>query len=76
MKAFISGMVVSVYNRVGRDKDGKSISIPMADLYCGHEIVKVAKVDESFVQGSLMEYIPVNVYSNQYGLSVVFDNQV
>lgn len=75
MKAFISGMIVSVYNREGKDKDGKSISIPMADLYCGHEIVKVAKVDESFVQGTLMEYVPVNVYSNQYGLSVVFDNQ-
>lgn len=75
MKAFISGMVVSVYNREGRNKDGKSISIPMADLYSGHEIVKVAKVDESFVQGTLMEYIPVNVYYNQYGLSVVFDNQ-
>ena len=75
MKAFISGMVVSVYNREGRDKNGKSISIPMADLYCGHEIVKVAKVDESFVQGTLMELIPVNIYSNQYGFSIVFDNK-
>lgn len=75
MKAFISGMVVSVYNRSGKNRDGEETSIPMADLYCGHEIVKVAKVDETFVQGSLMEYIPVNVYSNQYGLSVVFDNQ-
>ena len=75
MKAFISGMVVSVYNREGKDKDGKLISTPMADLYCGHEIVKVAKVDESFVQGTLMELIPVNIYSNQYGLSIVFDNK-
>lgn len=75
MKAFISGMVVSVYNREGKDKDGKAISVPMADLYCGHEIVKIAKVDESFVQGTLMELIPVNIYSNQFGLSTVFDNK-
>ena len=73
MKAFISGMVVQVYNRESRDKNGKSVSIPMADLYCGHEIVKIAKVDESFVQGTFMELIPVNIYSNQFGLSIVFD---
>lgn len=75
MKAFVSGMVVSVYNREGKDKDGKEVSIPMADLYCGHEIVKIAKVDESFVQGTLMELIPVNIYCNQFGLSTVFDNK-
>ncbi len=75
MKAKISGMVVNVYNRLGRDRDGKEVSVPMADFYIGHEIVRVARVDDSFAAGVLMEDVPVNIYANQYGLSVVFDNQ-
>ena len=75
MKAFISGMVVAVYNREAVNRDGMHSLVPMADIYCGHEILKVARVDESFVQGTLMEYVPVNIYFNQYGPSLVFDNK-
>lgn len=75
MKAKISGMVVNVYNRLGKDRDGKEVSVPMADFYVGHEIVRVARVDDSFAAGVLMEDVPVNIYANQYGLSVVFDNK-
>lgn len=74
MKAKISGMVVAVYNRDGRDRDGKAVVIPTADVYIGHEIIKVSRVDESFAAGVLVEDAPVNVYAGQYGLSVVYDN--
>lgn len=76
MQAKISGMVMSMYDRNGKDRNGQPVVIPMADMYVGHEIVKVARVNASFVVGKKLENVPVNIYSNQYGLSIVFDATV
>ena len=74
MKAFISGTVMSVYSRQSKNRDGEPITIQVADVYSGHEVVKVNKVDKSIVAGKAYDKIPVSIYSNQYGLLVVFDN--
>ena len=71
LSAKITGMVLDVYNRQPKDSSASPVSV--ADLYVGHEVVKVAKVDASFVKGTLMEDIPVNIYNGQYGLSVVYN---
>lgn len=71
LSAKITGMVLDVYNR--QSKDPSALPVSVADLYVGHEVVKVAKVDASFVKGTLMEDIPVNIYNGQYGLSVVYN---
>ena len=71
LRAKITGLVLDVYNRQLKDPSASSVSV--ADLYVGHEVVKVSKVDASFVKGTLMEDIPVNIYNGQYGLSVVYN---
>ena len=68
----VSGMVMDVYNRSSKNGD----SVAVADLYIGHEIFRIAKVDSSFVRGTLMEDIPVKVYNNQFGLSLVYDDEI
>lgn len=74
MKAFISGTVVSVYERDSKDREGKPIKISCADVYCGHEVFRLAKIDKSITVGKNLDKIPVNIYWNQYGTSVVYDN--
>ena len=74
MKAKISGMVITTYTRESKDRDGRPTTVPMADMYIDHAIVKVARVDGSFQPGCAMTDVPVNLYVNSYGLSVVFDS--
>ena len=71
LSAKISGMVLDVYNR--QSKTPGAQSTPVADMYVGHEVVKVAKVDASFVKGEMMTDVPVNIYNGEYGLSVVYN---
>lgn len=74
MKAKISGMVITTYERDSKDRNGNPTRIAMADMYIDHAIVKIARVDASFQAGCMMTDVPVNIYSNDYGLSVVFDS--
>lgn len=74
MKAFISGTVMSVYTRDRKDRNGVPVTVYCADVYCGHEIVSVMKTPKGFPVGKKYDKIPVNIYWNQYGNSVVYDN--
>lgn len=74
MKAFISGTVMSVYTRDRKDRNGVPVTVYCADVYCGHEIVSVMKTPKDFPVGKKFDKIAVNIYWNQYGNSVVFDN--
>lgn len=70
MLAMVSGTVLKSYE-VMQKSDGKSV--PRIDLYDGDELIKIARVPAvDFYEVGQTVTLQVKIYSNQYGLSVVY----
>lgn len=74
MKAFVSGTVMAVYERNSKDREGKPVKIWCADVYAGHELFRLSKVDKALCAGKRLDKVPVSIYWSQYGLNVVYDD--
>lgn len=73
MMATIQGTVLKVYEAVQRD--GKTVA--RLDLYDGEELIKVNRIPSvgAFAVGQAVT-LRVKVYSNQYGLAVLYFSAV
>lgn len=75
LKAVVSGRVMSIYEKKYTGKDGQQRSAIVADLYIDHQVYAVSKVPLSAYTPDQIATVPVCIYQNQYGLSLVYDDE-
>ena len=73
LKAVVRGRVMDVYEKKYKAKDGSEKSVIVADLYVGRQVYPVSKVPLSRYTVDETATVPVLIYNNQYGLSLMFD---
>lgn len=73
LKAVVTGRVMDVYEKKYKAKDGSDKFVIMADVYVGRQVYAVSKVPLTMYKPEQVATIPVKIYNNQYGLSLVFD---
>ena len=75
LKAVITGRVMSIYEKKYKGKDGEQKSMISADLYIDHQVYAVSKVPLSAYTPDQIATVPVRIYQNQYGLSLIYDDE-
>lgn len=75
LKATVSGRVMDIYEKKYTAKDGTQRSAITAVVYIGRQTFEVAKVPLSLYTVNEMATIPVRIYNNQYGISLMFDDE-
>lgn len=75
LKATVSGRVMDIYEKKYTAKDGTEKSVIVADVYVGRQVFPVSKVPLSLYTVNEMATIPVRIYNNQYGISLMFDDE-
>ena len=75
LKAKLTGRCMDVYKRQYKAKDGTDKEILVMDLYIGRQIYQVSRIpDMLYTPDELCVDVPVQIYQNQYGLSILYDD--
>lgn len=74
LKATVHGRVMDIYEKKYKAKDGSDKSVIVADLYVDRQIFQISKIPLKKYTVDELATVPVRIYNNQYGLSLLYDD--